>query len=180
MSKPLIAWLYAFKPAAVFGLLRRRLAKGNRLDALLGVEIVSVGSGVCEARLAKSRKISGAEGFVQRAAVYALADAASNGAMSGAFAPMLNDIRASAATAAVTFHADAQTDITASAMVIGSSLDLRAELKEEEKAAFDVVVDVRDAGGAEVAQIIFAWRAVKAPPPAAPEPEPEAAPTPPV
>jgi len=177
MKKPLVAWLFAFKPDAVFGLLRRRLAKSAHVDARLGVELLSVGNGVAEARLPVSRRVTGAEGVVQRAAVFALADAAAAAAVAGAFAPVIGETRTRVASVAVTFHAETTGDLAASAMAIGSSLDLRAFLKEDDAVDFDVVVDVRAAGDTDIAQLIYAWRAEKAPPASAALPAPEAADT---
>jgi uncharacterized protein (TIGR00369 family) len=157
MLKYELPLVFAVGPWIVYEMIRRRMGEIIPLNKLVGIEVVSIGDGVAEARLAFRREVTNHIGSVHATAIFGLAEAASGGAMSGAFAPVLMNVRAVAASANVTFTKIARTDLIAHARTVGSSEELRAKLGDAGKVVFDVVVDVRDAAGGDVAQVTVIW-----------------------
>ena len=117
----------------VYGMIKSRLSSIVPLNNLLGIEIVSVGDGIAEARLPFRHEITNHIGSVHATAIFGLAEAASGGAMSGAFAPIATSIRPVAASATVEFSRIARTDIVARARTALGSKDLRETLERDGK-----------------------------------------------
>ena len=161
MLKYVIPLVFAVRPSTVYDLLRRRLGEIIPLDKLLGIEITSIGDGVAEARLPFRTEVTNHIGTMHATAIFGLAEAASGGAMSGAFAPVILGIRPVAASAHVTFSKIARTDLVAHATTVGSSEDLRAKLAEAGKVIFDVLVKMHDDKNLEVAEMTVAWHVAK-------------------
>jgi uncharacterized protein (TIGR00369 family) len=145
----------------VYNLLRQRLGEIIPLNKLVGIEIVSIGDGVAEARVAFRKEVTNHIGSLHATAIFGVAEAASGGAMSGAFAPVVLQIRPVAASATVKFLKIVRTDLTAYATTVGSSTELRDKLAAEGKVTFDVAVKMRDAAGADVAEMTVAWHVAK-------------------
>src|SRR5262245_66032977 len=103
MLNYVIPLVFAVWPPIVYELLRRRLAEIIPLNKLLGIDITSIGDGVAEARLPFRAEVTNHIGSVHAAAIFGVAEAASGGAMSGAFARDVLSIRPAAANANVTF-----------------------------------------------------------------------------
>src|SRR3954471_2321195 len=89
MLKYVIPLVFAVRPSTVYNLLRRRLGEIIPLNKLLGIEITSIGDGVAEARLPFRTEVTNHIGSMHATAIFGLAEAASGGAMSGAFAPVI-------------------------------------------------------------------------------------------
>jgi uncharacterized protein (TIGR00369 family) len=152
---------FSLRPSAVYDILRRRLADIIPLNKLLGIEIVSIGDGVAQARLPFRPEITNHIGSVHATAIFGLAEAASGCAMSGAFAPVVLEIRPVAASATVNFMKIARSDLIAYAKTPGPSEELRAKLKADGKVVFDVSVDIKDDAGVEVGRLTVAWHITK-------------------
>lgn len=152
-----LSLIFAVRPKAVYAILRNRLATMVPLNTLLGIDITAVGDGTAEARLPMRKELTNHIGSMHATAIFGLAEAASGGAMSGAFAPVVTTIRPVAASASVEFIKIARDDLIAHAKTEDSPAALRRALAEEGKVAFDVLVDVQDAAGAEIARIRVGW-----------------------
>jgi len=161
MLKYVLPLAYAVRPSTVYDIIRRRLAEIIPLNKLLGVEIVSIGDGVAEARLPYRPEVTNHIESMHATAIFGLAEAASGYAMSGAFAPVILQIRPVAASAHVKFSKIARTDLTARARTAQSSQELRAKLAAAGRVTFDVVVTVHDAAGADVGQVTVVWHVAK-------------------
>ncbi|HEU0083894.1 MAG TPA: DUF4442 domain-containing protein [Bradyrhizobium sp.] len=161
MLKYALPLLYTVKPSVVFGMLRRRLGEIIPLNKLLGIEIVSIGEGTAEARLPFRPEVTNHIGSVHATAIFGLAEAASGGAMSGAFAPVMLSVRAVAGSAVVRFLKVARSDLVARARLTADAGVLRTELDKAGKVVFDVVVEVQDAGGANIAELTVAWHVTR-------------------
>jgi hypothetical protein len=98
---------------------------------------------------------------VHATAIFGLAEAASGGAMSGAFAPVMLSVRAVAASANVRFLKIARTDLVARAKLVGVADELRTELANAGKVVFDVVVEVRDTAEADIGELTVVWHVTK-------------------
>lgn len=157
MLKHALSLLFAVSPSITYALVRRRLEDIIPLNKLLGIEIVTVGDGTAEARLPFRTEVTNHIGSMHATAIFGLAEAASGSAMSGAFAPVALSIRPVAASAALTFLKIARSDLVAHAKTSEPSEQLRAKLAASGKVLFDVVVNVRDAAGTDIAQMTVAW-----------------------
>ena len=152
---------FAVNPSLVYSMMKSRLANIIPLNTLLGVEIVSVGDGVAEARLPFRPEITNHIGSVHATAIFGLGEAASGGAMLGAFAPVATLIRPVASNASVTFTRIARSDLVAKAKTSLGSQELRQSLERDGKAVFDVGVNLYDVTGAEIAQLTVSWHVSK-------------------
>jgi hypothetical protein len=81
--------------------------------------------------------------------------------MSGAFAPVMLSVRAVAGSAVVRFLKVARTDLVARAKLTADAATLRTELDEAGKVVFDVVVEVQDSGGDNIAELTVAWHVTR-------------------
>lgn len=145
----------------MYEILRRRLTEIIPLNKLLGIEIISIADGLAEARLPFRSEITNHIGSAHATAIFGLAEAASGGAMSGAFAPVIMNIRPVAASANVCFLRIAKTELIGRARTVEASEELLAKLNSLGKVAFDVQVDVRDAEDNDVAKVTVAWHVAR-------------------
>ncbi len=157
MLKYALPLVFVVRPSIVYEMLRRRIAEIIPLNKLLGIEIISIGDGVAETRLPFRSEVTNHIGSMHASAIFGVAEAASGCAMSGAFAPVALSIRPVAASAQVHFSKIARSALIAHARTSETSEGLRAKLKEAGKVVFDVVVDVRDEAGIDVAKVTVAW-----------------------
>jgi uncharacterized protein (TIGR00369 family) len=142
----------------MYDLVRRRLNEIIPLNKLLGIEIVSIGDGVAEARLPFRDDLTNHMGTMHATAIFGLAEAASGCAMSGAFVPIILRIRAVAVTATAKFSKIARGDLIARARVLGESGALQETLAAAGRVQFDVQVSVLDPAGAEIGELTVAWQ----------------------
>lgn len=157
MFKHILPLIFAVSPPLVYNMARRRLSKAVPLNELLGIEIVSVGDGVGEARLPFRPDVTNHIGSMHATAIFGVAEAASGCAMTGAFAPLILNVRPVAASAEVKFMKIARSSLIATAKTATRPDELRARLTSEGKIAFDVAVDVRDDSGAAIASVTVVW-----------------------
>jgi uncharacterized protein (TIGR00369 family) len=153
--------IFIVRPALVYDLIRKRLGEIIPLNKLIGVEIVSIGDGVAQARVPFRPDLTNHIGSLHATAIFGVAEAASGAAMSGAFAPIVLQIRPVAAGATITFSKIARSDVVAQAAVVGSAQELRDKLANEGRVLFDVAVQMRDSAGSDVAEMTVAWHVTK-------------------
>ena len=161
MLKYVVPVIYAVRPQMVYDLIRKRMNEVIPLNKLIGVEIVSVGDGVAEARVAFRPEVTNHIGSAHAALIFGVAEAASGGAMSGAFASSIASIRPVAASAQIKFLKVARSSLTAKAMMMGDRNELRNQLASLGKTTADVAVTVTDAEGIEVASMTVNWHITK-------------------
>jgi uncharacterized protein (TIGR00369 family) len=155
--KFILPLMYAVSPPLVYGIIRNRMDHVIPLNQLLGIEIVSVGDGVAECKVALQPQLKNHIGSAHATLVFGVAEAASGAAMAGALAPAIATIRPVAAQAQIKFLKIAKSDLVARAAVRGEALELRTRLEQTGSIAFDVDVGVFDANGAEVAEVVVNW-----------------------
>jgi uncharacterized protein (TIGR00369 family) len=157
MLKYVIPFMYAVSPPLVYGIIRNRMDHVIPLNQLLGIEIVSIGDGLAEAKVALRPELKNHIGTAHATLMFGVAEAASGAAMAGALAPAMAAIRPVAAQAQIKFLKPAKSDLMARAAVRGDASELRARLEQAASIAFDVDVQVFDAGGAQVAEVAVNW-----------------------
>jgi uncharacterized protein (TIGR00369 family) len=147
---------------SMFEMIKARLAEAVPFAALAGIELVELGAGRAVARLAQRREVENHLGTLHAGALFTLGEAASGGAMTGAFAERILAIRPVAAEARVTYAKAARGTVTATATVAEPPADLKARLDADGKVKFDVTVDIADEQGQLVAAMTVAWHLRKA------------------
>jgi len=157
MLRHVLPIAFGLRPALVYRMIESRLAEIVPLNSHLGIEIVSIGDGIAETRLPFRREITNHIGTVHATAIFGLAEAASGGAMSGAFAPVALAIRPVAAAASIAFARTARSSLTARARSTRGSHELREALSRDGKVVFDVAVQVTDDADADIAEITVSW-----------------------
>jgi uncharacterized protein (TIGR00369 family) len=157
MLKFILPIMYAVSPPLVYGIIRNRMDHVIPLNQLLGIEIVSVGDGVAEGKVALRPQLENHIGSAHATLMFGVAEAASGAAMAGALAPAMATIRPVAAQAQIKFLKVAKSDLVAKATVRGDTAELRARLEQTGSIAFDVDVGVFDGNGVEVAQVVVNW-----------------------
>jgi uncharacterized protein (TIGR00369 family) len=157
MMTLLLRTLHAMSPQMSYDLIRKRMADIVPFNTLVGIEIVSLGDGVSTARLPLRRDLTNHIQTLHASALFALAEAASGAAMSGAFASVITTVRPVATGASIEFLKTAKTGVTAQARIAGDSAAFRQTLADAGKAMFDVVVDITDEAGLEIARVKVGW-----------------------
>lgn len=155
MLKFVLPLMYAVSPPLVYGIIRNRMEHVIPLNQLLGIEIVSVGDGVAEAKVVLRAELENHIGTAHATLMFGVAEAASGAAMAGVLAPAMLTVRPVAAQAQIKFLKPAKSDLVARAAVLGHASDLRARLEQAGSIAFDV--GVFDASGAQVAEVVVNW-----------------------
>lgn len=157
MLKFVLPVMYAVSPPLVYGIIRKRMDHVIPLNQHLGIEIVSMGDGVAEAKVVLRQQLENHIGTAHATLMFGVAEAASGAAMAGALAPAMLTIRPVAAEAQIKFLKVAKSDLLARAAVRGAASALRASLEEAGSMAFDVDVGVFDTTGAKVAEVVVNW-----------------------
>lgn len=122
-----------------------------------GVELIENGDGTARARLEQRNEVSNHIQSMHAGAMFTLGEAASGAAMAGALAPVILDMRPVAATAQIGFLKIAKGTLTAHAQTSVPGADLLDRIRSEGKAAFDVVVSIRDENSDDVAEMTVNW-----------------------
>lgn len=123
----------------------------------IGVKIDEVGPGTARTSLVQRDEVSNHIGSMHAGAMFTLGEAASGGALAGAFADILQKCRPVAATAEIAYLKIAKGTLTANARIDGDVPEIRAELAEHGKVRFPVVVSIIDAEGNEVVSMSVEW-----------------------
>jgi acyl-coenzyme A thioesterase PaaI-like protein len=123
----------------------------------VGIDFVEVSSGSALARLDERPQIANHIGTVHAAAIFALGEAASGAAVTGAFIDIIAAVRPVAARAEIEFLRLARAPLEAQARIGEPSEALRMRFETERRAEFVVEVDIRDSRGKSVASMNVAW-----------------------
>lgn len=137
--------------------LKVMLASVVPLNKHLGIEVTDVQAGAASARLPQEPFLLNHVGTQHAAALFAVSEAASGGAVAGAIADIVTAVTPLARGAQITYLKPARGPITASARVDGDVPALRAKLDAEGKVDFGVKVELEDAQGVKVAEVSVAW-----------------------
>jgi acyl-coenzyme A thioesterase PaaI-like protein len=146
---------------SVYELIRTQLASTVPFAAHVGVELTEIADGYATARLAQSPTSINHIGSQHAGALFTLGEAASGGAMAGAFASQLLTIRPVAGRAEVQYLRIAKGDINATARLADPADTVRSRLDADGKTAFDVDVVLNDEAGEVVATMKIAWHVKK-------------------
>ena len=144
-----------------YELIRKQMSTVVPFNTFLGVKILEIGDGTALCSLPLQKTLLNHIKTAHASAIFGLSEAASGAAMSGAFAPVILDIRPVAGQASISYLKTAKTDLTALARTQDKTDELRRRLQAEGKAAFDVEVLVQDAEGNDIANMMVKWHVSK-------------------
>lgn len=123
----------------------------------VGVKLLEIGDGTASAELDQRKEVSNHIDSMHAGAMFTLGEAASGAALAGAFGPAIMQMRPVAATANIAFKKVALGKLTAHAKASQSGAQLMQAIETDGKVAFDIHVDVQDASGDTVVEMIVNW-----------------------
>ncbi len=145
-----------------FDMIKDHMEKSIPFAAHVGIELLEIGDGVATAALDQRTETSNHIATQHAGAMFTLGEAASGGALGGALAPVLLQVRPVAAGAQIKYVKIARGRLTATARTSAPGAELLATLKEVGKVAFSIDVDIRDADGDTVVAMSVDWHVKKA------------------
>lgn len=157
MLKFILPLLFKVSPKMVYDMIRQQMAGSLPFVRHCGIDLVSLGDGVAEARVNDRAEVKNHLGTPHAGVIFTLAETASGGAMAGAMAPVLMNVRPVAAQATIQYLTLAKGDLRALARTGRPGADLRAELQADGKVRFPVEVEITDAAGQPVAKMNVEW-----------------------
>lgn len=141
----------------VFERIRKQLADAVPFAKYLGVELKEVTRGHAVALLPDRPELLNHIATQHAGALFALGETASGGAMAGAFAPIILEVRPVASEATIHYLKPARGAIEAEATLTGDPDLLMSELQSEGRVRFPVAVALRNAAGDKVAELEVQW-----------------------
>lgn len=123
----------------------------------VGATLLEVSDGFATAQLEQRDEITNHIQTLHAGAMFTLGEAASGAAMAGALAPVILEMRPVAATADIAFKKIAKGTLTATAKTSRPGSELMQTIKDEGKVVFDVNVDIADAAGETVVEMVVNW-----------------------
>lgn len=137
--------------------LRELFSSAVPFNQHLGLQVLHVGAARGEVLLPERPELSNHLGTQHAGALFSAGEAASGAAMAGAFADLLTDLTPVARGVDVRYLKPARGPVTARAALAEPAEGVRARLRADGKAEFDVEVSLRDAADVEVAQLRVRW-----------------------
>lgn len=135
----------------------------NHLDSAVpfaryvGVRLIEISDGSASAELEQRNEVSNHIQSMHAGAMFTLGEAASGAAMAGALAPVILQMRPVASTGRIDFKKVAIGTLIAHAKTSQSGAALMETIRRDGKVAFDVAVDIRDAAGDTVVEMVVNW-----------------------
>ena len=142
---------------SMFETIKAHLAGAVPYAGLTGIELKEIGPGRAVAQLKQRPELGNHLGTLHAGALYTLGEAASGGAMTGAFAERILSLRPVAAEARISYAKAARGTVTATAIASEAPEQLKARLNADGKVRFGVNVDIADEQGQPVAAMVVAW-----------------------
>jgi uncharacterized protein (TIGR00369 family) len=139
------------------------LTQGVPFNKVLGVRVVAVEPERAEVAIPEAPQLLNHVGTAHAAVEFALGDAASGAMVVSAF----RDVQAQGyiplvASARIAYLKPARGELRGVATLPEETQRLaRAEVESSGKARFSVPIEIRDAGGTLVAEVVFEWALVK-------------------
>lgn len=137
--------------------IRDQLIRSVPFAGHLSITLTDLGPGHAVAILPEAPELLNHVGTQHAAALFAVAETASGGAVAGLFGPEILSLRPVTTEGSVRYARPAKGPITATAETDGTADDLRAALERDGRARFTVAVRLADAQEREVASATFEW-----------------------
>lgn len=127
----------------------------------IGLEIIEIGDGTATVRLPGGEHMNNHVGSQHAGGLFSAAEAASGGAMLGAFAEIMGDVTPLARSARIEYLKLAKGPIDASAALGEPKADIAGRLEADGRVQFPVEVDLIDGDGTKVAEMTVDWHVRK-------------------
>jgi acyl-coenzyme A thioesterase PaaI-like protein len=127
----------------------------------IGLEIVAIGDGTATVRLPEGEHMNNHVGSQHAGGLFSAAEAASGGAMLGAFAEIMGDVTPLARSAQIEYLKLAKGPIEAHATLGEPKSDISSRLEADGRVQFPVEVDLVDGEGVKVAEMTVDWHVRK-------------------
>lgn len=141
----------------VYDMIKAQLGEAVPFAKHSGVVLTAVSPGEASAELAQTSVSINHIGTQHAGALFTLGEAASGGAVAGAFVDQILAIRPVASEATIAYKRIAKGVITASAKIDGSVDDLRADLATKGHVIFDVNITLVNEEKVDVATMKVKW-----------------------
>ena len=143
--------------------LKQMLSSMVPFNRHLGLEVLDIAPGRASVRLPEAPHLLNHVGTQHAAALYSVAEAASGGAVVGAFADRIGSVTPVARDARIRYLKPARGPITAEGSIDGVVASINDSLDRTGKVDFPVVVELRDRAGMTVAEVTVGWHLRKNP-----------------
>ena len=137
--------------------IRGGLQQAVPFNAHLGLQVVEVGEGMGIVKLPDRSELRNHVGSQHAGALFGAGEAASGAAFVGAFADRLGEITPLVQDANITYQRRAQGTITATGKLKEAKAELLATLESDGEVRFCVDVDLTNAHGDTVAEMVVNW-----------------------
>lgn len=144
-----------------YDMIKAHMVRAIPFASHVGIDLIQIGDGSCTAEMDHRPETSNHIQSQHAGAMFTLGEAASGGALGGALAPILLEVRPVAAGAQIAYVKIAKGRLTATAHTSEPGADLLATLREVGKVAFVVTVDITDSEGDRVATMTVNWHVKK-------------------
>jgi acyl-coenzyme A thioesterase PaaI-like protein len=127
----------------------------------IGLEVIEVGEGRAVVRLPEGGHLVNHVGSQHAGALFSAAEAASGGAMLGAFAEIMGEVTPLARSAQIEYVKLAKGPIDATATLGEPKEEIASRLEADGRVQFPVEVELADADGVTVATMTVYWHVRK-------------------
>ena len=146
---------------SIYEMIRDHMDKSVPFAKVTGVELVEVSPERGVAQLKKRPEVENHIQTMHAGAMFTLGEAASGAALGGVLSDQLLAARPVAADASIKYLKTGKTDLTAIATANAPAEAIKAELADVGKVVFDINVDIQDAEGVTVAEMVVNWNVKK-------------------
>ena len=137
--------------------LKTGLSQMVPFNIYIGLEVIEVGDGRAVVRLPEGENLKNHVGSQHAGALFSAAEAASGGAMLGAFAEIMGEVTPLARSASINYVKLAKGPIDATAALGQPKEEISAALESDGRVQFPVEVELTDADGVKVAEMTVDW-----------------------
>jgi acyl-coenzyme A thioesterase PaaI-like protein len=137
--------------------LKQMLSSMVPFNRHLGLEVLDVGLGHASVRLPEAPHLLNHVGTQHAAALYSVAEAASGGAVIGAFADRVGSVTPLAREAHIRYLKPARGPITAEALIEREIASINETLDQTGRVDLPVHVALKDGAGVKVAEVTVGW-----------------------
>ena len=138
-------------------MIRQQMAAAVPFANYCSISLTAMADGTANATLPSKPELLNHIGSQHAAALFALGETASGGAMAGAFATMLLDVRPVVSDAKIVYEKVAKGPIKADAVTGRPGAELRAALETEGKVSFPIAVTLTNDADEVVARMMVEW-----------------------
>ena len=146
---------------SIYDMIKDHMDSSIPFAKVVGIELLEISAARGVARLAKRQEVENHIQTMHAGAMFTLGEAASGATLGGVLSDQLLAARPVAADASIKYLKTGKTDLTAIATANAPAEAIKAELADVGKVVFDINVDIQDAEGVTVAEMVVNWHVKK-------------------